>query len=272
MRFAVIGNPIAHSKSPQIHQAFAEQFGITLTYNKLLFEEANFRSMLTTVFTTYNGCNITVPFKELAYQYADSLSTQAKAAGAVNTLFKTDNGIAGYNTDGIGLINDLTKNHGVDLTNKKVLIAGAGGATKGVVMPLIEQGVKSITIVNRTVEKAIAVVESFADVGNLSTCGYSDLATQGKFDLIINATSASLAKKRLALPTSVFSQDGLAYDMFYANKPTLFMTLAKDNGMATVDGLGMLVEQAAAAFNIWYQVQPQTAPVIAEIRKQLENK
>lgn len=272
MRFAVFGNPIAHSKSPQIHQAFAKQFGIELAYEKLRVETDDFIEAMDLFFSNGVGCNITVPFKEQAYQYADTLSAEAKAAGAVNTLFKTGKGIYGHNTDGIGLINDLTQNHGIQLSNKKVLIAGAGGAAKGVVMPLLQQGVNSITITNRTVDKAAAVVRSFANESCLSVCGYADLVTKGSYDLIINATSASLSGNVLPLPVSVFSARGLAYDMFYADKPTAFMELAKSNGMTAIDGLGMLVEQAAAAFALWHRLTPQTRAVITQLREQMENK
>lgn len=269
MHFAVIGNPITHSKSPDIHQAFASQFGIDLVYEKQLVEIGQFNTAMDDFFNDAVGCNVTVPFKEEAYHYADKLSADAKSAGAVNTLVKTAQGIYGDNTDGIGLVRDLTVNHQCHLVNKKVLIIGAGGAAKGVLLPLLNQQVNTITVANRTLEKAQSLVATFAMPERLSACSFAELKNKSSFDLIINATSASLSGATLPLPKNIFSHDGLAYDMFYADYPTPFMALAKSNGMEAVDGLGMLVEQAAASFLLWHQVMPQTADVIKKIRNTL---
>ncbi len=268
MRFAVIGNPIAHSKSPEIHQAFAAQFGIELRYEKMLVERGQFSASMDDFFKTATGCNVTVPFKTDAFDYADRLSPAAQAAGAVNTLYKKAEGVFGDNTDGIGLVRDLQENLGLRLADARVLIVGAGGATRGVILPLLNAGVRSLTIANRTESKAEQLVGLFADT-RLRACGFEALASESGFELIINATSASLTAEPLPLPDGVFACDGLAYDMVYGAKPTVFMQQADDRQMRVCDGLGMLIEQAAASFELWHQRRPQTAPVIEQLRAQL---
>jgi shikimate dehydrogenase len=269
-RYAVFGNPIAHSKSPRIHAAFAVQTGQVLTYEALLTPLDGFTNAMAE-FKAQGGCgaNVTVPFKEQAHALSDRLSTRAAAAGAVNTLKFEADGVYGDNTDGVGLVNDLTGNLGCDLAGKRILLMGAGGAARGVVLPLLEQGPAELFIVNRTAAKAEELVQHFSDPGfrsaqsRLRGGGYADIS--GGFDLVINATAASLAGDLPPLPAGVFAAGALAYDMMYG-RDTPFLALARGAGARCADGLGMLVEQAAEAFHLWRGVRPATAPVIAALR------
>lgn len=282
-KFAVFGNPIAHSKSPEIHQAFAKQCGISLSYEKKLVEVGQFNQFAECFFTNGgSGANVTVPFKEDALRFADKLTDRAKLSGAVNTLAQKDSVIVGDNTDGIGLVTDIVTNHQQSLTDKKILIIGAGGAAKGVIVPLAEQCPKSITIVNRTVEKADNLAKHFTDYIDsriaIGACGFSELdndtdTKRGNktFDVIINATSVALSGQTLNLPSDIFTDKVFAYDMMYGAKPTAFLQFAQNNGATVTDGLGMLVEQAAKSFEIWHGVKPDTDSVIKAIRYQMIN-
>jgi shikimate dehydrogenase len=274
-RYAVFGNPIAHSKSPRIHAAFAAQTGQHLSYEALLAPLDGFAEAVAAFRREGGrGANVTVPFKEQAHALADSLSARAEAAGAVNTLTFTADGVQGDNTDGIGLVNDLVDNLGFDLAGKRILLMGAGGAARGVVLPLLEKGPAELFIVNRTAAKARELVvlasspawlkDAGKDAGaTLAAGGYADVS--GRFDLVINATAASLAGDLPPLPAGLFAEGALAYDMMYG-KDTPFLAFARGEGARCADGLGMLVEQAAAAFFLWRGVRPETAPVIAMLR------
>lgn len=262
--FAVIGNPIAHSKSPSIHAAFAEQFGIALQYQRQLVDVGQFDAFARQFFQHADGANVTVPFKEDALQFADMLSDEARLAGAVNTLSKQGNVVKGDNTDGIGLVRDIRDNYGVSLCDKKVLIIGAGGAVRGVILPIAKENPRSITLVNRTHVKAEQLAEQFSDYADIVAQPFT--ALKKPFDVIINGTSASLSGQDLPLPAHVFKQTTFAYDMVYGDKPTSFLRFATKHGATTADGLGMLVEQAAKSFEIWHGVKPETQSVIQQLR------
>ncbi|MEI8574462.1 shikimate dehydrogenase [Methylomonas sp. LW13] len=262
--YAVFGQPISHSKSPRIHKLFAEQTGQLMDYRAQEVPAETFAAATSRFFADGGkGLNCTVPLKELAWQYADQLTERARQAKAVNTLFRqADDIILGDNTDGIGLLNDLTINHGITLKDAEILILGAGGATRGIVPPLLEQQPSGLVIVNRNVSKAHAIAEDFAALGAVHACDYANLKDR-QFDLIINATSASLSGDLPPLPAALLKAGGSCYDLAYANQATAFVTWGLANKAAhSLDGLGMLVEQAAEAFFIWRGVRPQTSQVI----------
>ncbi|MBE0506663.1 MAG: shikimate dehydrogenase [Marinospirillum sp.] len=273
--YAVFGNPIAHSKSPQIHRWFAEQTGQQLDYQALLAPVDDFEGSARQFFDQGGlGANVTVPFKLDALVFCDQLSPRARRAGAVNTLQKgKNNEIYGDNTDGVGLVRDLTGQLGFNLHNKRVLLLGAGGASRGVVEPLLKAGVAKLKIANRTPEKAQQLVQIFHGLqpdAELSAGNWASLAGS-QYDLILNATSASLSGDLPPLPDGLLAPGALAYDLMYARQPTPFMEWAIQQGATTVaDGLGMLVEQAAEAFFLWRQVRPDTAPVLLRLRQQLQ--
>ncbi len=266
--FSVIGNPIQHSKSPAIHAMFGEQTGLDVCYVAI---ESQLEDFVASVKDFHQagglGMNITVPFKEHAWRLADEHSDRARHAQAVNTLKLEGKRIYGDNTDGVGLVADLEKNLGQNLADAAVLLLGAGGAVRGVIAPLLDAGVKSLTLANRTSQKAVVLAENFRSLGDISGGGYDDLPASA-FDIIINGTAASLSGDVPPLPASVFGANTLAYDMMYGDKPTVFMEWAAANGAASVsDGLGMLVEQAAESFFIWNDVRPDTRPVIDAMRE-----
>jgi shikimate dehydrogenase len=268
--YAVMGNPIGHSKSPMIHGLFAQQTNQDLKYEALLVPVDGFDGAVRNFqHQDGKGLNITVPFKQEAWQLADSRSPHAERAGAVNTLtLKSDNSIAGDNTDGVGLVRDIAQNQGVVIEQKTILILGAGGAVRGVLEPLLEQKPQNILIANRTVSKAEELCEVFKDSGELKACGFDTIPEQ-PFDIIINGTAASLHGELPPLPSQI-AQGAFCYDMMYGKEPTVFMQWATDNGAAkTSDGLGMLVEQAAESFFIWRGVKPNTDPVIKAVRESL---
>ena len=271
-RYAVFGNPIEHSKSPLIHTRFAEQTQQSLVYDKQQVEPDAFVQTADAFFSEGGkGLNITVPFKQCAFEYADTLSARARLAGAVNTLIKhQDGGIEGDNTDGVGMLRDMTENLGWLIKSKRTLVLGAGGAVRGVLGPLLEAGPSSVTVANRTVTKAETLVNVFSDLGNINSCGYEeleDLCDQHRFDVVINGTAASLAGDLPPLPDNLLSDQASCYDMMYSKEPTVFMQWAEQHGASqAVDGLGMLVEQAAESFFLWRGVRPQTQPVVSELR------
>ncbi len=270
-RYAVFGNPIAHSKSPQIHARFAEQTGQALTYTAEQIEENNFEAAVKRFLQgDGKGLNITVPFKERAWALAQWRSERAELAGAVNTLYRLDDGrIAGDNTDGVGLVRDLADNNGVTLNGARVLVLGAGGAVRGVLQPLLVAGVASILVANRTLARAETLAKLFAADGRVQACGFDQVPAEA-FDLIINGTSASLQGELPPVPAATVGAQTACYDMMYAAEPTPFCRWATELGAARViDGLGMLVEQAAESFRIWRGVQPQTVPVINDLREAL---
>ena len=269
-RYAVFGNPIAHSKSPRIHAAFAAQTGQSLTYEALLAPLDGFaRAVAEFRHAGGRGANVTVPFKEQAHALCDHLSARAEAAGAVNTLTFSEDGVWGDNTDGIGLVNDLVGNLGFALAGRRILLMGAGGAARGVVLPLLEQAPSEVFIVNRTAAKAVELARHFNGPGSrhgaagLRGGGYEELS--GRYDLVINATAASLAGDLPPLPAGLFAEGALAYDMMYG-KDTPFLAFAAGEGARGADGLGMLVEQAAEAFFLWRGARPATKPVIDLLR------
>ncbi len=269
-RYAVVGNPVSHSQSPQIHAAFAQQTAQDIVYERLLAPLDGFRETVTQFFAA-GGCglNVTVPFKREAWELTGMRVGNAGDAEAVNTI-KTEGGkLVGYNTDGVGLVTDLERNLRCAISGKRVLLLGAGGATYGVMRPLLEQRPASLVVANRTPEKADRLVRHFLQYRGLAASGvsaasYPDLAGK-QFDLVINATSAGLSGEMPPLPAALFGADALAYDMVYG-RDTPFLAFARQHGARAVDGLGMLVEQAAESFLIWRGVRPQTAPVIAMLR------
>jgi shikimate dehydrogenase len=263
--YAVFGNPIAHSKSPLIHAAFARQTGQDLDYTALLAPLDGFVECVTAFRAGGGaGANVTVPFKEQAHALATRRTARAEAAGAVNTLQFRGAEILGDNTDGAGLVTDLTCNLGVTLQGRRILLLGAGGAARGVVQPLLEHGPAVLFIANRTASRAVELAGRFRHAGPVQAGGYDALAGVA-YDLVINATAASLAGELPPLPDGIFAADALAYDMMYG-RDTPFLRLAREAGARTADGLGMLVEQAAEAFFLWRGVRPDTAPVIAMLR------
>ncbi len=267
--YCVIGNPVAHSKSPAIHAAFAVQTGQQLAYERCLAPLDGFAATVRQLAAAgYKGANVTVPFKLEAAALADTLSARAQAAGAVNTLSFTSAGIAGDNTDGAGLVNDIMRNASVAIAGRRVLLLGAGGAARGAILPLLEQGPQQLVIANRTAATAEALATSFASASGpgtpISACEFA--ALDGRFDIVINATSASLAGALPPVPPQVFGPGTLALDMMYAADPTPFMQFATAHGATARDGLGMLVEQAAEAFFVWRGVRPETAALLAQMR------
>ncbi|GGC10420.1 shikimate dehydrogenase (NADP(+)) [Marinobacterium zhoushanense] len=272
-RYAVFGNPIKHSKSPRIHAAFAEQTGEAVDYRAQLVELGTgvFEQQVEQFFAEGGkGLNITVPFKQNAWRMASWRSAAAERAGAVNTLYRNELGtLCGDNTDGVGLVCDLQNNNGISLKGARVLMLGAGGAVRGVLEPFLKAGAVEIVIANRTVAKAQELVELFSDLGQLSACGFEDIEARA-FDVIVNGTSASLQGELPPLPDAIVGADSACYDMMYGAQPTPFCNWASQRGAAKViDGLGMLIEQAAESFRIWRGVKPQTPELIAQIRAEL---
>ena len=275
-QFAVFGQPVAHSKSPRIHRLFAAQQGQDIDYRALALpaNEADFRTGMDAFFGAGAlGANVTVPFKEWACRYADELSDRARAAGAVNTFIRLpaqpESGkawrVRGDNTDGAGLVRDLADNLGVALEGRRILVIGAGGAARGIVLPLLQVQPESVLIANRSPERAQALADEFA----VEVLPLNALAGR-RFDIVINATSGSLKGEAPAVPADIFSGCLLAYDLVYAAQPTPFMRQALENGAAAAaDGLGMLVEQAAESYFLWRGFRADTAPVIAALREEL---
>jgi shikimate dehydrogenase len=270
-RYAVIGNPVAHSKSPRIHAEFARQTRQALDYGRILCDPNSFAETVRAFFAGGGrGLNVTVPFKETAWRLADERSPRAEVAGAVNTLIALPDGrLRGDNTDGAGLVRDLADNQGFAFAGRRVLLLGAGGAARGVLRPLLEAGLGGLTIANRAARKAHDLALLAAGLGPVTGCGLDGLAG-ARFDLIINATSAGLGGEVPALPDDCLVAGGWTYDMLYGDAPTPFCRWGQEHGAAKAfDGLGMLVEQAAESFRLWRGVSPQTAPVIELLRRGL---
>jgi len=267
-KYAVFGNPIKHSKSPAIHAAFAEQCDQRIQYRAVRVELGDFQRAAASFFAGGGkGLNVTLPFKQDAFVFADTLTDRARRAGAVNTLTACDDGsIAGDTTDGIGLVRDMVANLGWRLQGRRIALLGAGGAVRGVLEPLLRERPKSVAIVNRTAAKAADLAALFADLGTVRGGGY-ELLQDLEVDLLINATSAGLQGEMPPLPHSLLTVRSCCYDMLYGPEPTLFMRWAAQNAAwAVADGLGMLVEQAAESFYRWRQVRPATQPVINQMR------
>lgn len=270
-RYAVIGNPIAHSKSPDIHTRFAAQTGQNLIYERILAPLDGFADAVHEFIRAGGkGLNVTVPFKLDAHALATSLTERAQAAGAVNTLKFDGNTIEGDNTDGIGLVTDIVRNAGISISGKKVLLLGAGGAARGVILPILREGPSELMISNRTFAKAEELASLFASHGHVDACDFD--ALQGPYDIVVNATSASLGGDVPLIPPAVFGDGAFAYDMMYGDAPTAFMQFAVKHDAAVRDGLGMLVEQAAESFFVWRGVRPDTKPVFAALRAMLQSR
>lgn len=266
-RYAVIGAPIAHSKSPMIHSMFAEQCGQVLSYDRIEGSLEHFEDEVRRFFSddANKGLNVTVPFKERAFAMCEKLSERARMAEAVNTLWMEEGKLCGDNTDGCGLVTDLQCNHKVSIKGKRVLILGAGGAVKGVMLPILDAEPESVMVANRTFAKAEALVGRYKERANVQAADYSDLS--GVYDLVINGTSASLSGEIPNLPEGILSPKTDVYDMMYKDGLTAFNAWAVEAGVEhTMDGLGMLVEQAAEAFRIWRGIKPETIECIAALR------
>ncbi|NGN99933.1 shikimate dehydrogenase [Grimontia sp. SpTr1] len=268
-KYVVVGNPISHSKSPFIHTLFARQTAQAMNYETLEAPIGGFEEAVTAFFNSGGkGCNVTVPFKEEAFKLATMLTERAKLAGAVNTLKKLDDGgILGDNTDGEGLVQDLLSHH-VQLEGAKILLLGAGGAARGVILPLLAHEPAQLVIANRTASKAEMLASLFADNGSVSATSFESL--EGEFDVVVNSTSASLSGEHPQISATVFGSQTVVYDMVYGSGVTSSNQWALDNGAARViDGLGMLVGQAAESFTIWRGIRPGTGQVLRELRRNL---
>lgn len=270
-QYCLFGHPVGHSKSPRIHSAFAEQCGQALSYEATDVPIGDFTDAWREfVAAGGRGANITVPFKEQAYRLADVLSPRAERAAAVNTLIVGKDGKTyGDNTDGVGLLRDLQAN-AAPLEGARILVLGAGGAVRGVLEPLLAARPIVLMIANRSAEKARRLAADFRALGEVTAGGFDEIA--GEFDLVVNGTSASLAGDLPPLPDDLFAADALAYDMMYAAEPTIFLRWAAQQGARSVDGLGMLVEQAAESFFVWRNYRPDTQPVRKQLRDELNAK
>ena len=271
-RYAVIGNPIGHSKSPQIHAAFARQTGQDIGYDRLLAPLDGFETIVREFFHAGGqGLNVTVPFKREAWDIVDRCEGSALAAEAVNTIKRSGTELIGYNTDGVGLLTDLEHNLAATIAGRRVLLMGAGGASYGVLQPLLERRPGLLVVANRTLDRAERLVQHFHQFHALAPQGisakpYAALAGL-QFDLVVNATSAGLEGEMPPLPDGLFAPGAVAYDKVYGRQ-TRFLAFAKARGAIVADGLGLRVEQAAESFLIWRGVRPQTAPVMAQLRSE----
>ena len=268
-RYAVIGHPVAHSLSPRIHAAFGRQAGIALVYAAIDAAAEDFDAVLAAFAAEGGaGANVTLPHKARAAQLCANLSERARRAGAVNTLIRTATGWDGDNTDGVGLVRDLTERQGLDLRARRVLLLGAGGAARGVAPAQLDAGIADLYIVNRTAARADALADALGEPGRVHPRYFDDLAALGAFDLIINATSALRSTSALSLPASLIAPRADAVDLNYGEAAIPFLAWARASGAGkTVDGLGMLVEQAAESFACWHHVRPETNPVYAQLRE-----
>lgn len=269
--YAVFGNPVAHSRSPRIHQLFAQQTRQQIVYGRQEVAQGGFQDAARQFFATGGkGLNITLPFKQEAFAFAGQCTRRAQQAQAVNTLARQDDGtILGDNTDGAGLVRDIRENLGWPIKAKKILLLGAGGAVRGVLGPIFAENPAEIWVVNRTADRAETLAREFAASGTIIGGGY-DALEKIAFDMVINGTSASLVNHLPPLPDGLVTADSCCYDMVYGSKPTPFLAWVRARGVKQLaDGLGMLVEQAAESFYLWRGVHPITAPVIATIRSEL---
>jgi len=264
-QYTVIGNPIKHSMSPQIHALFAEQTQRPLIYTRTLATQDNFATTVSQFFTDGgNGCNITLPFKTNACQLCDQLSESAELAESVNTISLDPQGrLTGHNTDGSGLVMDLTGNLSLSLSDMNILVLGAGGAARGIIGALAQQQPARIVIANRTVSRAIELARKFAEHGTISGCAYASIP-EPAYDLVINATSTGLQGEKPAVPDHCINQHSLTYELMYSRE-TPFMTWAREAGAGVHDGLGMLLEQAADAFELWEGVRPKSRLIRARL-------
>ena len=269
-QFAVFGHPISHSLSPQIHRAFARQFGLELEYRGIDAAPVDFEEAVRDFFADGGrGANVTLPHKAAAFAMADERSVAAARAGSANVLTLLPDGrIAAHNTDGDGMVRDIAERHSVDLRGHTALLLGAGGAAHGVAWAMLDAGVETLTIVNRSPEAADALADAIGDPARAHTRYWEDLAELGAFDLIVNATSAGVLGKSLELPFAIVGNRALCYDLSYGKAATDFLAWARTAGARyAFDGLGMLVETAADAFELWHGRRPDTDPVYADLRK-----
>ncbi len=266
-RYGVMGHPISHSRSPVIHRLFAEQTAQNIEYERYDVEPARLEKAVHSFQREGGkGLNITVPHKSEVAKLVDHLTERASTAGAVNTLTFRNEEIFGDNTDGFGLLRDLVVNLGVPVEDSNILILGAGGATRGIVGPLLEMKPTGLCIANRSLDKAMALANYFSISGPVTCCRFDAVPESDQYDLIINATSAGLSGDTPPYPDSAVSKDTVCYDLSYGLKPTSFMSWAREHGAAmSVMGWGMLVEQAAESFRIWRGVRPDTAPILSEL-------
>jgi shikimate dehydrogenase len=269
-RYAVVGYPVEHSWSPFVHGMFAKQTGQAMTYTRMEVAPEHFNREVEAFFANGGrGLNITVPHKQAACLITRYRTPRAEIAGAVNTIAVQDDGLLGDNTDGAGLVSDLTRNLGLDLRDTRILLLGAGGAARGVLGPLLGAAPEYLEIANRNDERAIALAEEFATLGNVRGCGFDEITSTGHFDLVLNATSASLHAATPPVPPSVIGPTTLCYDMAYGKGDTAFTHWAKSVGAGRAEtGWGMLVEQAAESFYLWRGVRPDTKPVLEAVRSQ----
>ncbi|MCB1842163.1 MAG: shikimate dehydrogenase [Halioglobus sp.] len=273
-RYAVFGNPVKQSKSPAIHSLFAEQCGQNLQYRAVRIELDDFERAARDFFASGGaGLNVTIPFKQRAFAFADQTSERARRAGAVNTLTRQGDTaplIHGDNTDGVGLVRDMVCNLGWCLQGKRILLLGAGGAARGVLEPLLRERPSELLIVNRTAERAAELAQQFGEIGPVQGGAY-ELIGERSFDIVINATSTGLSGNMPELDSSLMTERSCCYDMVYGAEPTAFMRWgAREAAWAVADGLGMLVEQAAESFYLWRGVRPDTRPVIRQLREAME--
>lgn len=268
-QYCVVGNPIGHSRSPEIHTLFARQTGQDLAYDARLIELGEFNPTVQRfVEEGLRGLNVTVPFKQEARELATALTGRAQRAGAVNTLaVQADGTLLGDTTDGVGIVRDITGNLGVALEGQRILVLGAGGAVRGVLEPVLDLHPALLVIANRTKEKAVDLARDFCTFGRVEGCGFADLEGQ-TFDIVINGTAAGLSGDVPPIPAGTVTAGTFCYDMMYSKEPTAFVRWCREQGSEhAADGLGMLVEQAAESFAIWRGVRPDTAPVIRALRE-----
>ena len=267
-RYGVIGYPVSHSRSPVIHRLFALQTGQDIQYELLQVAPEKLEQAIRQFQRTNGkGLNVTAPHKRAVCKLCDQMSERASTAGAVNTMAFREGEVFGDNTDGIGLLRDLAVNLGVNIEGARVLILGAGGATRGILGPLLEMQPRALVVANRTIDKAMKLVERFNPQRNVSVCGFDSVPQDESYDLVINATSAGLSGDTPPYPTEAISNNTFCYDLSYGLKPTPFSVWARDHGaMQSVMGWGMLVEQAAESFKIWRGVRPDTEPVLKQIK------
>lgn len=268
-RYALVGHPVEHSRSPLIHRLFARQVGHDLTYELIDASEEELEAAVRGFAAAGGkGMNVTVPHKEAVFRLADELGEAATTAQAVNTLSFSGSRIRGDNTDGLGFLRDLTRNKGQAVAGQRVLVLGAGGATRGVLGPLIAERPRELIVANRTLERAEQLARIFADRGLFKVCAFEELESLGAFDLLVNATSAGLKGEQPPFPGSLVGTQTFCYDLSYSLKGTPFVAWAEQHGAGrAVQGWGMLVEQAAESFRIWRGIMPDTAPILAQLEQ-----
>ena len=266
-RYALVGHPVDHSRSPLIHQLFARQTGASLTYELIDALPEEFETAVRGFGAAGGrGLNVTLPHKEAAFALCTSHGPEASLAGAVNTISFSGQKLHGDNTDGIGFIRDLTINHECAIADRRVLLLGAGGAARGIVGPILTEQPASLLVANRTLERAEALQRDFGSLGNMSVCRFDDLGDAPAFDIVINATSAGLHGEQPPFPASLVNEGSFCYDLAYSLKPTPFVAWATINGAGSaVQGWGMLVEQAAESFAIWRGQRPDTRPILEKL-------